>query len=400
MEQPPVLHGEPARLAALNGYDILDTLPEPEFDDIAKIASQLCQTPISLISLIDTDRQWFKANNGLKVNETTRNIAFCAHTINSTENMMVVNDSRKDSRFADNPLVTNYPKVIFYAGVKLVDDDGQSLGTLCVIDHQPRVLDQRQLDALQALSHQVVKLFELRKKNKQLNLFQTEINNRNEELEKFAYVVSHDIKSPLTNIHNLAEILKQDHGSALNPQGHQLVDYIVKSSIQVRDLVDGIIAFYTGDATSKIRKTSVDFTTFLQEIISLLDPVKEFQITYPTNGPIIRVNEIALRQIFLNLISNAIKYNTKDQVEIDLSYTEDTKCFYFSVKDNGDGIEERHRLKVFQPMTTLGKMDRFKKKGSGIGLSTVKKLIENMEGTISISSEVGVGSTFDFSIKK
>ena len=190
-------NNEAARLQALREYSLLDTLPEQDFEDITKIASEICQTPIALITLIDSDRQWFKSNHGLTVTETPRDYAFCAHAINTPNEILTVEDSRKDKRFADNPLVTGYPNVIFYAGIPLINPDGFSLGTICVIDNKPRELSEKQLDSLRALSNQVVNLFEFRKINKTLLEKQNEIQAKNAELEKFAYVVAHDIKSPL-----------------------------------------------------------------------------------------------------------------------------------------------------------------------------------------------------------
>ncbi len=159
---------EQERLQALYEYDILDTIPEKDFDYLTMIASQICDTPISLVTIIDETRQWFKSNYGLDVRETDRVYSFCAHAINTPQTIMVVPDSRLDERFADNPFVTNKPNAVFYAGVPLVTENGFALGTLCVIDNKPRTLKEEQFEALRALSNQVVKLLELRKKNKEL----------------------------------------------------------------------------------------------------------------------------------------------------------------------------------------------------------------------------------------
>lgn len=159
---------ETNRLKALKGYDILDTLPEQDYEELTLLASQICQTPIALISLIDDKRQWFKSNHGLEVRETPREFAFCTHAIVNPNETLVVTDSRKDERFAKNPLVTGNPHVVFYAGAPLVDENGFALGSLCVIDNEPKQLSQAQLSALRILSKQVVNLLTLRKQNKEL----------------------------------------------------------------------------------------------------------------------------------------------------------------------------------------------------------------------------------------
>jgi len=168
MITPKIPANEQERLQALYEYDILDTMPDKDFDYLTMIASQICDTPISLVTIIDESRQWFKSNYGIDVRETDRIYSFCAHAINTPQTIMVVPDSRLDERFADNPFVTDKPNAVFYAGVPLVTENGFALGTLCVIDNKPRTLKEEQFEALRALSNQVVKLLELRKKNKEL----------------------------------------------------------------------------------------------------------------------------------------------------------------------------------------------------------------------------------------
>jgi formate hydrogenlyase transcriptional activator len=152
---------EEQRLRALKEFDILDTLPEKAFDDLTALASYICNTPIALISLIDEDRQWFKSNVGLGVPETSRNIAFCAHAIEQPD-CFIVPDASIDDRFSANPLVTGSPFVRFYAGSPLVTSEGHALGTLCVIDREPRQMSPEQIMALNALSRQVMTQLEVR----------------------------------------------------------------------------------------------------------------------------------------------------------------------------------------------------------------------------------------------
>ncbi len=156
------LSNEPARLDALHQFNLLDTLPEQHYDDLVLLASQICNTPIALISLVDENRQWFKARVGLTETETARSLSFCTRTIEQSD-VLVVEDTLQDARFANEPLVTSAPHIRFYAGAPLITADGHVLGTICVIDHIPRSLSEEQLTALKALRNQLLVLLENRR---------------------------------------------------------------------------------------------------------------------------------------------------------------------------------------------------------------------------------------------
>lgn len=158
----PVIKCEAARLEALYQYQILDTPPETEFDNLTQLAAQICQTPIALISLVDRDRQWFKSKIGLTVSETHRNLSFCTHAILQSDPLIIEN-ATLDQRFVTNPLVNGEPHIRFYAGFPLVTPAGHRIGTICVIDRSPRQLSTEQIRTLWLLSHQVVNQLELRR---------------------------------------------------------------------------------------------------------------------------------------------------------------------------------------------------------------------------------------------
>ncbi len=400
MIKPEIPANEDQRIESLNSYEILDTLPEKDYDEITQLASQICNTPISLISLIDPERQWFKSHHGLGATETPRELAFCAHAIMDPDQIFVVNDAYKDVRFSDNPLVTGNPNVVFYTGIPLVNPDGFTLGTLCTIDHKPRELSQSQISSLKILAHTVVNLMELRKSNIALLKTKRELEARNSELENFAYIISHDIKSPLINIMSFTGLLKSDYYESFDENGIKYLDYLQQSSEKLNAMVDGLLSYYRGERLLATKNEVFKIIDLVQSLIPLLSKSENFKINYPESKKTIKGNKVVLEHILLNLFNNSIKYNDKEVILIDFSFQDDNEYYYFSVADNGRGIAKEHLGKIFNLFANLGIKDRFGNKGTGIGLTAVKKFIEALGGTITISSEVGKGTTINFSIKK
>lgn len=175
MKPAPLPADEANRLEALTAYNLLDTLPEEVYDNITRLASEICRTPISAISLIDENRQWFKSKQRIDVDETPREESFCAHAILNPNELFIVPDARLDERFFDNPSTLGHPPVVFYAGIPLINPDGLALGSLCVVDNRPRTLTDNQLLSLRALGSLVTTLFELRKTKAELKEAQARI---------------------------------------------------------------------------------------------------------------------------------------------------------------------------------------------------------------------------------
>jgi PAS domain S-box-containing protein len=205
----PSLHpSETQRIESLKSLNILDSLPENDFDQITKLASYICGTPIALISLVDNNRQWFKSKIGLEASETSRDVAFCGHAI-LQEDVFVVEDASKDERFFDNPLVHGNPHVKFYAGAPLLSPDGYPIGTLCVIDTHAKKMKPEQISALQSLSNQITRLLELRTQVYQLKESEVKLIFKKTASENISEgLVSQDIDGSIVDFNPAAlEIL-------------------------------------------------------------------------------------------------------------------------------------------------------------------------------------------------
>jgi signal transduction histidine kinase len=396
----PLIENEEDRLAALDSYNVLDTAEEIDLDELTTLASAVCQTPIALISLVDDKRQWFKSRVGLAAKELPREYSFCVHTIASYDDIMIVDDATKDERFSDNPLVTGETKLVFYAGVPLVNEDGFALGSLCVLDHKQKKLTDEQTTALKIIAKQVVTKLELRKKMIALEKVNQELRDANVFIQKFASMAAHDIKNPLSSILLTSQALKirvkrlQDEGC------EKLVDLNISSTNRLIALLEEMLAYSRSPSLLLVKKQQVDLNKALINIISLVFVPGNFKINLPVETHELTLSAVALEQIFMNLLSNAIRYNDKKNGAVTIRFSQDEDYYYFEVEDNGIGIPSQYHEKIFNNNFTLKITDRYNTIGTGIGLATVNELVKALQGSIYVKSIPGEGSTFFIAIKK
>jgi len=400
LKEPKIPQNEGERIKELESYSILDTIPEADYDSLTMIAAEICGTPISTITLIDDKRQWFKSHHGLDSTEGPRDYAFCAHAINAPDDVFIVQDSRNDERFHDNPLVTGDPHVIFYAGVPLVTEAGLALGTLCVIDHKPNLLSQSQIRSLSALSKQVMNLLELRKSKLLLEQSIEKLEEKNEDLERFALVAAHDLKSPLINISSLSQLFLKQYKETLESDGLEMLELIISSSDHLIGLIEGLLHYSKAEGLLREEKSNIVLKSLIKDIKGLFNYDHNLNLVLKSDLTHITVNLTAINQILINLVTNAIKYNDKQVVEIELGISESDTHYLIHIKDNGPGIAPKYQEKIFKIFEKIAATDKFGRRGNGIGLATVKKLIEKLGGSISVESEMGKGSKFVFSLEK
>ena len=396
---PKLPENESERQKAVNKYKNLHSLSNESYDNITSLVASICNMPISLISIIDEDKNYFKSTFGLETEENLRSLSFCGHAINDSEAITIVNDSRIDERFCNNPFVLN-GSAIFYAGVPLTTKDGYKIGTLCLFDDKPRQLDDNQKNALKILAEQVMILFEKEYQNTILNVLQEQLKTTNENLEKFAGVVSHDLKSPLANIISLTNLIEEENEGFLNDDSKMYLSYLKSASYSLRNYIDGILNFYKSDSLLVCNKQEFKLDDLLTEVKNILPISSNVSIESNFENVVITTNKAALQQVFLNLISNALRYNSEENSLVKIIFSQDDKHLKFTVSDNGNGIESKNFKKIFDLFEVVDDVNFDKEKGSGIGLATVKKVVESLGGTISVNSIVGQGSDFSFSLAK
>lgn len=401
MVTPAIPINEQQRLDSIKNLKILDSFSEETYDSITLLASQICKTPIAIISILDSERNWFKSKFGTTMTESKRELSFCGHAILEPEQIFEVENTLDDIRFKDNPLaIAEEDGIRYYAGVPILDGKGLPLGTLCVLDTKENKLDENQKASMKALGKQVELLFEYRRKNQALERMKNDLDENNRILKEFASTVSHDLKMPLANMILTADILKAKYSSKLDDEGVDYLNYLKHSGLTLSEYINGLLDHYSSNHMHEDLNHEFFLNDILEDIIDLLQIAENCEINLPDNNLEIFGNSAALGQIFMNLISNSLKYNSNEKITIDIDCTENKEFYNFSIKDNGIGIPESKQPYIFDLFTIVAEKDRQGRKGHGIGLSTVKKLVNSLGGEISISSVEGEWTEFKFNMKR
>ncbi|MDH4274851.1 MAG: GAF domain-containing sensor histidine kinase [Gammaproteobacteria bacterium] len=398
MQSAPLPENEGERLKWLNELDILDTLEEQAYDDLTRIAAQLCAVPMALVSLVDRDRQWFKSHHGLDAHETPRDLAFCAHAI-LEDPVFIVEDADHDPRFNDNPLVTGGPLVKFYAGAPLILRDNIRVGTLCVIDHKPRTLNADQRAALEALARQVVSQLELR-------LQLREMHRVDDSKDEFVNMVSHELRTPLTAINGSLGLLYNDVNLGLTAHSRTLVEIAYRNTERLLHIVNDILdASRITSGHLELRLAAVDMVALAQRAVLLSQPYCEkcgcsvvMELSTDAGSLIVQGDEQRLLQVISNIISNAAKFSPRE-TQVTVAVRASGATVWLGVTDLGPGIPADKRGEIFQRFHRLHSGDD-KMPGTGLGLHICKKIIDLHGGEIGFDSVPGDHTTFYFTLPR
>ncbi|EMY14635.1 GHKL domain protein [Leptospira weilii str. Ecochallenge] len=400
----PIPFNEKERLDALHSYRIINTIPEEKFDSLTQIAAYICDSPFVLISLIDTNRLWFKSKIGMNISEIPRDISFCQYTIIQDE-IFEIENALKDERFQNNPFVLGPPYIRFYAGTPLKTPEGFNVGTLCVFDTEPKSLNSRQKMILKVLSDQVIANFELIKKNRELVL----VHEKKEELQKsksqFFANMSHEIRTPVHGILGVTGLLSE---MKLQPEQKEYVDIIRRNGNLLLNLLNDILDFSKLESSHmKIEIIAFDLMDLLRDVFYLFETYakrKNLEFKMVGDQPsslIISTDPNRLKQILVNLVSNAFKFTEKGSVSIEFEFdikSDSKQCdIRIRVKDTGIGIPEQKLKELFQAYTQMDTSVSRKYGGTGLGLAISKGLAEMMNFKLTTQSVINRGSVFEIS---
>lgn len=388
---------EEARLQALHDYDILDTDPEKEFDDLTRLASEICDAPISRINLIDQTRQWSKSIFGMPDDsiEIPRNLSACQHTIQSSE-FLEVPDLKKDFRFKNMPYVIRKPFLRYYLGAPLLTPEGYAIGALCILDYKPRTLSRRKKRQLQILASEVMARFELRKQNSELQ----KMSRHKTQLMK---MLSHDMRSPLNGIIGMSSVLNEELETE---EELEMMNIIQQSAIQLNRMIDEVLQYSLIESTGfSLTHKSVDLAEMIDDVRKLYKPSalnKSIELTFTVEelNSDIYLDGDKFEQIIGNLVSNALKF-TANGGQVDVRLKEERRGnevdLILRVKDSGRGIPDEKLESMFENnMQSEGGTQG--EKGTGLGLSIIKHFVDLHRGKIDVSSEVGVGTVFTVTV--
>jgi signal transduction histidine kinase len=385
--------GEFDRIAALYELNVLDTPPEKDFDDIVSLASTVCGVPMSLITLIDTDRQWFKAKIGTDLTETSLDLSFCAHAILGRD-LLVVPDARADARFADNPAVNVEGGVRFYAGAPLITSAGFALGALCVVDSKPRKLGLDQLQALRALARQVTAELELRRYATAL----AHTTERLQELERrkddLAGLVGGELRAPLRLMSSYLEDLGGT--GSHDPELADLVGHATAAHVRgFHDLLDHLLSLAdAGTGGEGLHMRQIDLTRLTQRAVESVRPIaatKQIWILNQAGGPSLPIiaDPVRLEQVIMHLLFAAVKYTPPGgRVRVGTEI-ESGPAVRLDDLDLPDGM----RPDLFAHLYYGAIANPADAAGPDQGLAVAKRILDAHHATVALSDRPGDGTS-------
>lgn len=372
-----------------------DTGHEAAFNRAADLAALMFDVPIALISIVGAKEQFFKGAKGLSTPRTSRDVSFCGHAILQHE-VMVIEDARRDARFANNPLVSGEPYIRFYAGAPLTLHDGTIPGTVCLIDSRPRKFGERARRELANLARLVVEIIELR-------LHSIAAEDRHAALTRmqddFIAVTSHELRTPLTALIGALGLLQARAADGFPAGADRLLKIAHSNAERLGALVNDILDF------SKLSSGSARFDADTLAVGELLAEAVQLNCGYAARREVellvdpvpasltVVADKHRLMQVLANLISNAVKFSDRHGKVVLRAIAEGEKT-KITVVDEGPGIPHEFRARIFTRFAQASVSDERDKGGTGLGLAIVREIVARMDGEVAFDTTLGLGSSF------
>ncbi len=377
---------EADRIKALKNQEILDTPPDGSFDRLTKLAAKLLDMPIAIISLVDTDRIWFKSKYGLEVQEIGRDPGLCSSAI-LADDLYLVQDAKNDIRTLANPMVAGSFGLGFYAAVPLKTKDGYNLGTLCVIDKKPRTLKKKEKELLKNIADLVIDQMDLR----------MDARKAIQHHHKIINITAHDLKNPLSIMPLLADmiLMNKENPKAIEDIGLQIKD----AGKRMNRIINELLSSASADGGKiQLRLKSLELTDVVKGVVEsnmiLARNKGQELIFHVVNECTLFADHQRLTEILDNIINNAIKYSPFEK-KIYVSIKSRANSAVVEVKDEGPGLTMDDKKNLFRKFTSLSAQPTGNEISTGLGLSIVKDLVMAHKGSITATSEgAGKGTTF------
>ena len=382
---------DPARVAALERYEILDTPGEATFDIITSMLAEMLQVPHACVSLVDRDRVWFKSTVGVEVREVDREAGFCSTLVVSDEDVRHIEDAKDHPGTQNNSLVCGEPGIRFYAGAPLCTPDGYRIGTLCAFGPMPRGISDTERSTLRNLATLVMHEIELRSTRRELERTEAALRKA-QKLESIGMVasgVAHDFNNLLSGILGNAQLLRRKLVG--NATGQELVNQIETTGRRAADLAEQVLAYAGRGEDSPIAPT--DLNALVREthrmVLASLEGRTNIVLDLAPDLPAALGQSTGLRQLVLNLLTNAAEAcGPSGETRLTTAFDPLNTQVVLTVSDQGRGIAEEAQARIFEPFFSS------KAGGRGLGLAICHRIVEQHAGTIEVESEIGQGTTF------